>query len=150
MEIAQTELLEITYLADTETLLCSVKDVGTDVSDDRLRQALGVISATLTTYGSQSVQVKWCWDLQRLPFCITKGSRIAYIERYMKGLAPLISKTVTATAIVFRDTRLSRVFKTLLRLVEQDKPVKVFESDVPKAFLWLRDLQHGKRLRTIA
>lgn len=135
MEIAKTELLEISYIPNVNTLVCSVKDV--KITKDVLSRTLAAVSATLITYRSQDARIKWCWDLSRLRMCV---DRFAQIERHMKGLSCVIDETVMASAVIFASAELRTVFSGIIRLIDIHKPLKLFQ-DVPTALLWLK--QHG-------
>lgn len=136
MDIAKTDVLKIVYVADTNALLCTVDN--RLLTKENLMETLAVIHATVKTYNSQGVQLKWCWDLSNVTLDITKGGSIQTIHKELLKMAELISETIRGAAIVFSSSKLTGIFNGLIKILDIDMPTKVFgKGDVPKAMEWL-------------
>lgn len=140
MDIVETDILKIVYIADTRSLLCSVDD--RKLTKKNLIESLAMIHATVKTYNTQGVQLKWCWDLSKVTLNITKGGSINTIHKELLKFADLTSETIRGAAIVFDSSKLSGIFNGLIKLLDIEMPTKVFgKGDVPKAMGWLSEVE---------
>jgi len=140
MDIAKTEIIEIVYVAEANALLCTVDN--RKLTKENLMETLAVIQATVNTYNSQGVQLKWCWDLSNITLDITKGGSIQTIHKELLKIHQLISDTIRGAAIVFSSSKLSSIFNGLIKILDIEMPTKVFSKGaVPKAMEWLSGVE---------
>jgi len=107
---------------------------------DNIKEALGIIATIIQTYNSQDEKIVWCWDLRTLSIKNCKPSIMEFIVKFFVKLGPLIRKTIGASACIFNNKEITKVFNTLIGIYQPPTPCKVFYDSEQMAMDYLQDI----------